>query len=473
MSHSLQAGQAPVPGASQRQGLDFEKYALLVVTLVALVLFVLHIYIAFLQGDYSFVDDYTYVGAAIRLLLGRTCLPAAGNACNYEHPPLAKLIMALGFAIFGRTEVVGALVGVGINQLGGRFFQMSMNFLAGPILYLTVKRVSSNWKMAFVSGLLLTVDPLYYSLSVTAELDNAMLFFALAALLPLAYAPAIGRKGYAATGALLGLSLLSKESAIFILLAVLSYLLFVEGGAWRTRLSASLVVVAAAGVVFALGLQAFDTLFTTFPSFVAQLGVILKFQAGYGAQELAGLTGSSCGQYVGLCPTDRSLVPHILYSGIPLTPILRSSCMACWTSTNPLDWLTYFPPVVFPTALVLAPNYPLVWLGFVWVPLGARSFRSLRLTGEGKALLLGLSVYGWNVGSDFWIYAGLGRTVFLWYFLPAVPALAIGAAYLLTRPRTPSWLFFAAVGSLVVVALLLSPLVFHQIYPQSTVCTSC
>jgi len=470
----LQTGyEAPVSETSPRPRLDFKKYALLVVTLVALVLLVLHIYIAFLQGDYSFVDDYTYVAASIRLLLGRTCAPVAGNTCNYEHPPLAKLIMALGFAIFGRTEVVGPLVGVGINQLGGRFFQIVMDFLAAPILYLVVNRISCNWKMAFVSALLIAVDPLYYSLSVSAELDDAMLFFALAALLPLAYASGIGRrKGYAATGALFGLSLLSKESAIFIVLAVLSYLLFVEQGAWRTRLSGSLLVVAAAGIVFVVGLQAFDSLFTTFPSFVAQLSVILKFQVGYGAKELTGLASSSCSQYVGLCPTDRSLVPHILYSGIPLGPVLYPNCMTCWSSTNPLDWLTYFPPVVFPTALVLAPNYPLVWLGFAWVPLGVRSFRSLRLTGEGRALLLGLFIYGWNVGSDLWIFAGLGRTVFLWYFLPAVPALAIGAAYLLTRPRTPSWLFYAGVGLLVFVGLLLSPLVFHQIYPQSASCTT-
>jgi 4-amino-4-deoxy-L-arabinose transferase-like glycosyltransferase len=442
--------------------------------LVGLCLFVLHIYIAFLQTDYSFIDDYVYVEAAIRLVLGRTCDTVAENACNYEHPPLAKLILALGFEIFGRTQTVGSLVGVGINQLGGRFFQMSMDFLAAPILYLVVNRISSNWRMAFAAAILVAVDPLYYTLSLTAEPDNAMLFFALAALLPLAYSSGTGSwRGYAATGALLGLSLLSKETAIFIVLAILSYILFVERGTWRKKSWGVLIVLAVAAAVFMVGLQAFDSLFTSFPSAIAHLSLILNFQLGFGAQQVPLLAASSCGRYPGLCPTDRSLLPHLLFSGIPLTPQLVSNCNACWTSTNPLDWLTYFPPVVIPTGLVLAPNYLLVWLCFVWVPLAARSFRRLRLTGEGRALLLALFLFGWNLASDFWAYIGLGRPVFEWYFLPAVPALAIGAAYHLTRVGTPKWVTLAMMASLIFLALLLSPLVFHALYPQSQSCIGC
>ncbi|MGH9919352.1 MAG: hypothetical protein ACRD6W_10875, partial [Nitrososphaerales archaeon] len=87
----MKAGDlAPIPDAAPRPSPDFRRYALPVVVLVSLVLLVLHIYTAFLQGDYSFIDDYVYVDAAIRLVLGRTCPAVAGNACNYEHPPLAK-----------------------------------------------------------------------------------------------------------------------------------------------------------------------------------------------------------------------------------------------------------------------------------------------------------------------------------------------------------------------------------------------
>jgi len=453
---------------------DLKKNALLIVCLLGLALFLVHIYLAFLQPNYSFVDDNTYVSAAVRMLLGRQCSPIAENACNYEHPPLAKILLALGFAIFGRTQVVGALVGVGINQLGGRFFQILMNFLAAPILYLIVNKISGNWKMAFIASVILVLDPLYFTLSLTTELDNAMLFFGLAALLPLAYITDIGReKGLLVSGIFVGLSILSKENGVFILLAVLSYVLFVGMEKWKRKVwSCFLICIAAAGV-FILGIQLFDSLFTTFPSFISQLHLIIHFQAEFGSQQLQPLTGPVCNLYNGLCPTDRSLVPHITYSGIPALPVFATQCSPCWTSTNPLDWLTYFPPVIVPTDLVLAPNYVLVWLCFVWVPVATRSFKSLRMSREGRILLMALFIFVWNMVSNLWIFAGLGRAVFEWYFLPAVPALAIGAAYLVTRPHTPKWLAYFTIAALVVVALLLSPLTFHQIFPQPQVCNNC
>ncbi len=454
--------------------LDLQKRAFLIIVCLGFALFLLHIYTAFLQPDYSFVDDYTYVGAALRIVLGRQCTLVAENPCNYEHPPLAKLIMALGFLIFGKAQTIGPLVGVGINQLGGRFFQILMNFLASPILFLVVKRISGNWKMAFLAALFLMLDPLYYSLSLTGELDTFMVFFALASLLPLANVSNIGKwKAAVLSGVLLGLSTLSKESTVFILLAVLSYLLLINPGSWKTRVWSCILVVATAAGVFVAGLQLFDILFTTFPSFIVQLDLILHFQIGFGSQQLQPLTGPICNLYNGLCPTNRSLVPHFLYSGLPFWPVFATKCSTCWTATNPLDWLTYLPPVIAPTDIVIAPNYLLVWLSFIWVPLSIYSMNRLRKTGEGRVLLLALLIYVWNLASNLWIFVDLGRAVFEWYFLPAVPALAIGAAYILTRSKMPGWIRYTIISALIIISLLLSPYVIHQFYPQPQVCTTC
>ena len=109
--------------ASSLRNLVNEKNAIIFVTFLGLVFFLLHVYIAFVQTDYSFVDDKTYVSAAIHLVLGIKCSPIPDNICNYEHPPLAKLLMAAGFEVFGRTQVIGQLVGYGINQLGGVSFR--------------------------------------------------------------------------------------------------------------------------------------------------------------------------------------------------------------------------------------------------------------------------------------------------------------------------------------------------------------
>src|ERR1700722_4313688 len=115
---------------------ELRKRAFSIILILSVVIFAAHIYIAFIQPIYYFVDDRTYLAAAFSILDGTKCATAAGNGCNYEHPPLSKLLMALGFEIFGRTQVVGPSVGIGANQIGGRFFNMLMGSLSVPVLYL-------------------------------------------------------------------------------------------------------------------------------------------------------------------------------------------------------------------------------------------------------------------------------------------------------------------------------------------------
>ena len=302
-----------------------------------------------------------------------------------------------------------------------------------------------------------------------------MVFFALLAFLPLAYFAELGSlKAVPIAGALFGLSLLSKESAVFILLAVIAYWVFIGAGGWKTRLFSSALLTLAAVVVFIVGLQLFDSEFTTYPNFLSHLQSILSFQLGVGGGQNSWLSSiTNCTLYQGLCPSDRALIPHFVYSGLPLFPILSTNCVACWSSTNPIDWLTYFPPIIFPTDLVLAPNYPLVWLSILWVPLGGWSFRKLRSTGEGRALLLAVFLFAGNMASNIYIYAALNRAVFEWYFLPAVPALAIGASYLLTRPKMPRWIAYFILIVLVFTAVILSSVTMHILFPQTQSCGEC
>jgi hypothetical protein len=454
---------------------DLRKRAFSIIIILSVAVFVAHVYVALIQPIYDFVDDRTYLAAAFSILQGTKCPLVAGNSCNYEHPPLSKLLMALGFEIFGKTQVVGPSVGVGANQIGGRFFNMLMGSFSAPVLYLVVNRVSRNWKMAVLSGIFLLVDPLYFTLASTAELDIPMVFFALVALLPLAYESRIGRvNSFVLAGAVLGLSLLSEESAVFIVFAIMGYLLLAGSGNLRARVWSCAELAAAASLVFAIGLELFDVSFTAFPSFLNQLEVILSFHFGAGPGQLSFLVSeSNCSQYLGLCPTDKSLIPHFLYSGFPLAQDFSNSCIACWAATNPLDWLTYFPPIIFPEALVMAPNYLLVWLVFAWVPIALWRMDRLWSSSEGKALLLALVVFGWNVASDIWLFVVVGRAVFEWYLLPAIPAMAIGAAYLLTRPEVPRWISYVSIVLVVTVGLLLSPITYHLLFPQSGSCPAC
>jgi len=454
---------------------DLRKRAFSIIVILSFAVFIAHIYVALMQPIYDFVDDRTYLAAAFGILEGSKCPLVAGNSCNYEHPPLSKLLMALGFEIFGKTQVLGPSIGVGANQIGGRFFNMLMGSFSASILYLVVNRISGNWKMAFLSGLFLLADPLYFTLASTAELDIPMVFFALAALLPLVYGLRMGRlSGFVLSGSVFGLSLLSEESGVFVIFAILSYLLLTGSGDLRARIWACAQLAGAAALVFVVGLELFDVFFTTFPSFLGQLEVILTFHFGAGPGQLSFLVSeSNCNQYIGLCPTDKSLVPHFLYSGFPLAQDFSNSCIACWAATNPLDWLTYFPPVIFPEALVMAPNYLLVWLIFAWVPVAAWRFGRLRTTQEGRALLLALLIFAWNIASDIWLFAAVGRAVFEWYLLPAIPAMAIGGAYLLTRPEIPKLISYVLMVLIIAVGLLLSPVTYHLLFPQSGGCPQC
>jgi hypothetical protein len=364
--------------------------------------------------------------------------------------------------------VVGSLVGIGINQLGGRIFQIIMASFMAPITYLIVNRMSGNWRMAFLAGLFVLVDPLLFSLSLTAGIDIAMVFFAELALLPYVYESHLGRvNSFFLTGFVLGLSLLSKETALFIIFAIISYNLVFGNGKSRAKLLSSAQIAAGAAVVFIVGLQLYDSFLTPFPTFLNQLQVMTSFHLGVSANQLTYLAGgSNCSLYTGLCPTDKFLVPHFLYSSLPVAFVQYAACGSCWAGTNPFDWLTYVPPVAFPTALVLAVNYPLVWMTFIWAPLGAYKRLKGRIDQDLKPVLLSLSIFLWNLASNLAIFSALDRAVFEWYILPVVPAFAIGAAYLLTRPRTPRWLLYLGTALVIGVGLLLSPFVYHILYPQ-------
>lgn len=454
--------------------LDIKKQAFPIINILTLFFLLARLYIAFIQPLYSFVDDLTYISAAIHILMGQKCPALPGNACNYEHPPLAKAILAVGFTIFGRVQVVGSDPGVAANQFGGRFFSIVMASLIAPIVYLVVNKMSGNWKMAFVSSLFVLVDPLLFTLSLTAGIDVTMVFFAVLALFPYVYKTGLGPlNSFYVTGFVLGLSFLSKETAVFVIPALLCYNLLAGEGNAKARVASTLQILVGAAAVFILGLQLYDSLLTPFPTFVSQLELMLSFHVGAGPTQIISLMQyANCNPYPGLCPTNFSLVPHFLYSHLPFS-IVPGTAAEFWAGTNPLDYLTYLPPVAFPTALMLVVNYPLVWMAFVWTPLVAWKLWKHEIGADEKPLLLAAMIFLWNTGSSIYVYSFLGRASFEWYILPAVPAFAIGGAYLLTRPRMPKLGFYTLLAVVLSVGLLLSPIAYHILFPQPQVCSSC
>lgn len=370
------------------------------------------------------MDEVFYVPAAQDLIQGTQCAPYADN-CNMEHPFLAKALIASGIEIFG------------FNDLGWRFFNAVLGSLSIPMLFALVYMLSGNKRLSYFSSFLFMTDTMFFAHASVALIDVPAIFFALFAFL------VYFRKGriwkidnVTASGFLLGLALLSKETAIFAVATLFTYeLLFAEGSFRQVAIGAAKLTLAAA-VVFFIGLQSYDTLFAAakVPTFLQHLEFIFKYG---GALIGGGWKDPVLGRYI-----------------------------------NPLDWLLYYTPVSYLVTTVTVTitggtvvqtlsyigvgfygvnNVIVLWLVFVWVPIVI--YRLLKKVPEGqkrsgddRAMLVMLLWFAWSYLPyiALWQY---GRVTYPFYILPAVPALATGAAYFVTRDWFPSkvaWFYLVA-----------------------------
>lgn len=83
------------------------------------------------------------------------------------HPPLGKLIMALGVALFGMTP------------FGWRFMGTLMGILMLPVFYLFLKRLFGRTRYAVLGTLLFAFDFMHFSLTRLATIDSYPVFFIL------------------------------------------------------------------------------------------------------------------------------------------------------------------------------------------------------------------------------------------------------------------------------------------------------
>jgi len=117
------------------------------------------------------------------------------------------------------------------------------------LLYLVVRRLTSNWRMAIVSAVVFGLSQSVVFVSRSALIESTELAFLLGAVL-LALSPSV--LPLVASGVLLGLTLLTKLNAVFVVPVLVVYLVAVSAvqGRWRgvgrgTLLAALLLGVAA------------------------------------------------------------------------------------------------------------------------------------------------------------------------------------------------------------------------------------
>ena len=376
------------------------------------------------------MDESYYVPAGETLLNGTQCGPSVPN-CNAEHPFLSKALMSAGIAAFGD------------NGVGWRIFDVLLGTFSLPLLFFVVLRLTGNRKVSFLSAILLGLDVMYFSQSSAALLDVPVVFFALLGFLIYFYKVSFWKLDrFTLAGILLGLSALSKEAGIFLMATLATYHLVVGDGGRKMRfISAFEIAIVTAGV-FVIGLQTYDSLLarSAFPTFLDQIHYMLS----YGSSLIG--PGWTYGNNIQITPFSwMTYYQPVTYYGTSVSVCAGSACtnyvgVAYYGVTNLLEtWTTYLwvPIAVWAIWRVFRPRSGgLEQFGFV--PTNARS-----LSADTKFALLAVIWFTWNYFPYVALFAA-GRVTYPFYFIPALPAVAMGASYFLTRSWVPryTWVLY-------------------------------
>jgi predicted membrane-bound dolichyl-phosphate-mannose-protein mannosyltransferase len=336
-------------------------------------------------GNQPYSDPQAfYIPAALDILNGTRCPNSPySSTCNYEHPPLDKLFLALSIKTFGK------------NAVGYSIFPLL--FGAGTLLltYGIAMEVSGH-RVARYAAFFLLIDGTFLGLYQQAWTDVPMVFFGLFAfyvyVAKLKNRPALRM---VVAGSLMGLSILSKETGVLFLVAIALYSLLVSRD---TSLSRLVLLLGTTALVSAAGLQLYDTLFTPFPTFIAHIQYILHYNS------LIGVPG---------WPQESWL------------PFLGKSVV-------PIAWLFFYPPFGFistmPEEWLLLASLPVIvyFLGWKMGSLGELERRIVSF------------VPVW-LGSTFafYFFAQLFRSTYPFYMIQMLPAVVIADGWMMTKFTRP------------------------------------
>jgi 4-amino-4-deoxy-L-arabinose transferase-like glycosyltransferase len=418
------------------------RLAIVFISILTTATFVAHMYTIYEPKEHSIMDETYYVPSSITLVNGTHCRPY-GEGCNMEHPFLAKAIIGAGMVAFGQVG------------FGWRIPQVILGTFCIPLFFILSWRVTKNKRLSYFSVLLLSFDTMFFVHSGAALIDIQQVFFALTAFVIYFCEVRVWKLNkYFLAGIALGLTGLSKETGVFLAGALVTYHLAFSSERKLTRVFTSVEMLALALIVFIVGLQAYDSLLTfgAVPTFVDHV----KFMLSYG------------GSLIGPGWTDRVL-------NTPITPI---------------NWLTFYSPIeYFATTVTVCTNlvngsclssYSYIgigyygitnmletWMTFFWAPLvGVEMYRwrrakvaalepttspestPIRENGDFKLAAFAFIWFAWAYLPYLAIF-GYGRVTYPFYMVPAIPAIALGCGYFITRSWFPprlTWVYLIAVA---------------------------
>ena len=364
------------------------------------------------------------------------------------HPPLGKLIQAVGVATVGATP------------FGWRIMGVIFGTLMVPLMYLLGKKLFGTWIGGFSAAFLLTFDFMHFTMARIGTVDTYMVFFTLLSqLLFLIYFMNVLKDGW------------KKTSVVPLILAVVAFSL------------------------------AFSTKFG-FPLFSA-LG-LLALLVALRVKDLTKLKGSLADKYVAFFDRPFLLligcigvvaviyfatyIPEMLLGdsfpkiinlqfamiGFHTGSVVDSSSTPWWswplmfgTGTTVPKWfdITYMPPQSTTIATIYALGNPLVWwLGFaLMIVLAIQAIHGKELVANLWSRISKSSVRkqvsirgkGWDVAAIFivavfafaWLpYVFVGRAAYIYHFYSSVPLLCLAITYFINKYWNTRMGKFAAIA---------------------------
>jgi 4-amino-4-deoxy-L-arabinose transferase-like glycosyltransferase len=368
----------------------------------------------------SLIFDESYYVNAARVLLGWAVPPGAhyagspaGIDPNTEHPPLGKLLMAASMAVFGD------------NGFGWRIPSVIAGMVALAAVYAIGRSTGATARLSVLVVALLAFDNLTLVHGRIGTLDMLV-------LAPILVGSWLAlRERWALAGLAMAVGILVKLTAVYGVAAVLLLFLLQHAvGWWRSRRVplAELRGPIAFTIVFVIaglaGLWALDTRFTTFATPVDHLRRMVEYGANLGAPKAQ----------VGFCPGSDSRPwqwpfneCQIQYLRVDVTVKAGDTPIS---ATPKIDFRGALNPLLTGTVILAA-------LFATWYAWKRRNRLALWAVAWGAA--------------NYLPYVGLGlltnRIMYIYYFLPALPAVAAATALLLARsglPRVILWGYLAA-----------------------------
>jgi 4-amino-4-deoxy-L-arabinose transferase-like glycosyltransferase len=333
-------------------------------------------------------DEKYYVGAARDMLQGK--------AANNEHPPLAKVFIALGITLLGD------------NPAGWRASAISASSFSVALLYMLAMILSGRKDVSLCSAILFALDIMAFNIGQIALLDALAMAFVLASSI------SILRGSYDLGGLFLGLASLCKLSSAFTYFGIVVFLVLTAGRrkkSFKEVITSCLRSAVLALVVFLVGLWIYDSWYSVFAKNpLGQISYMLAYHSGLRYQD------------------PRDVILPLQWIN-PLDPFAPMPFYVVTVKEFIGDILREYHPVAYYGIYT-----PLWWSVWAVVPLCLFCvIRGARKADHEEACLFTLT---W-IMTSFLPYVLLAylmsRWVYPFYFYSALPGLYIGLSSLLNR----------------------------------------